>query len=583
MDRLEQIHEMHGRLGDLTDEERTELRGLVMAEAKGYKDEDNSPETVAVLNDLGTVLDDLDAADAASAQAKSEAEEQGRIARDRIAKAVAGEEDGGDKPKDDDAEDDDDAKDKEGDDEKADENADTKEPVAASGGNGRMVSRMARASANAGRKPQGSPEGGNVETMTRPVLTASAQLVGIREGVEIGDRYALADAMCKTLRGMKKSAKPTGVVIVASAEWEYPEDRTFGPDAESNGRMHDEIVSKALVATGGICQPVNIDYTLDTWAVADRPLRDGLTAYQASRGGLEWRTPLDFSALLDATGIWTEATDANPAGATKPVVAISCPSTNTSYVDAVSTRLGFGNMQSRFDPETVAMNTDLAIAAAAQKAELNLLARINASAYQRVTTAQVMGASRDFITTLIKGCSIYRNLHRMSDDQTLTAILPRFVRDLILVDRVRELAHDSAGVDVFALGYDWVDSLFAARSVKPIWILDPEPTDGGSGGYPLQGWSALASGSPLVLEAFPTSIAWYLYPEGSIQFLDGGRLDLGVVRDSTLDGTNDYETFVETFEGTANRGFANATVGFSTALCAQGQSAATVSTTGSCA
>ena len=41
---------------------------------------------------------------------------------------------------------------------------------------------------------------------------------------------------------------------------------------------------------------------------------------------------------------------------------------------------------------------------------------------------------------------------------------------------------------------------------------------------------------------------------GSFQFLDGGRLDLGVVRDSVLDATNDYETFVEPLEGIAFRG-----------------------------
>lgn len=49
-------------------------------------------------------------------------------------------------------------------------------------------------------------------------------------------------------------------------------------------------------------------------------------------------------------------------------------------------------------------------------------------------------------------------------------------------------------------------------------------------------------------------VGWLLYPEGTYQFLDGGRLDLGVVRDSTLDATNDYETFVETFESVAMRG-----------------------------
>jgi hypothetical protein len=34
-------------------------------------------------------------------------------------------------------------------------------------------------------------------------------------------------------------------------------------------------------------------------------------------------------------------------------------------------------------------------------------------------------------------------------------------------------------------------------------------------------------------------------------FLDGGTLDLGIIRDSTLVGTNDYKMFVETFEGIA--------------------------------
>jgi len=49
-------------------------------------------------------------------------------------------------------------------------------------------------------------------------------------------------------------------------------------------------------------------------------------------------------------------------------------------------------------------------------------------------------------------------------------------------------------------------------------------------------------------------MVFYFFPEGVIQFLDAGRLDLGVVRDSTLDATNDYEKFVE---GIANRGYAN--------------------------
>jgi hypothetical protein len=37
-------------------------------------------------------------------------------------------------------------------------------------------------------------------------------------------------------------------------------------------------------------------------------------------------------------------------------------------------------------------------------------------------------------------------------------------------------------------------------------------------------------------------------------FLDGGTLDLGIIRDSTLVGTNDYKMFIETFEGLAKVG-----------------------------
>jgi hypothetical protein len=40
-------------------------------------------------------------------------------------------------------------------------------------------------------------------------------------------------------------------------------------------------------------------------------------------------------------------------------------------------------------------------------------------------------------------------------------------------------------------------------------------------------------------------MAWFLSVERTFQFLDGGELDLGVVRDSLLDSTNDYEVFTK--------------------------------------
>jgi hypothetical protein len=53
---------------------------------------------------------------------------------------------------------------------------------------------------------------------------------------------------------------------------------------------------------------------------------------------------------------------------------------------------------------------------------------------------------------------------------------------------------------------------------------------------------------------YPTTVEWFLFPEGTWLFLDGGSLDLGLVRDSTLNSTNDYTLFAETFESAARVG-----------------------------
>jgi hypothetical protein len=40
------------------------------------------------------------------------------------------------------------------------------------------------------------------------------------------------------------------------------------------------------------------------------------------------------------------------------------------------------------------------------------------------------------------------------------------------------------------------------------------------------------------------------FPEGTFLYIDGGTLDLGLVRDSTLNSTNDFQVFGEIFNNT---------------------------------
>jgi hypothetical protein len=262
-----------------------------------------------------------------------------------------------------------------------------------------------------------------------------------------------------------------------------------------------------------------------------------------------------------ATGVWTEATDADPSGATKPVWQVACGSPVEVYVDAIPTRVEFGNMQSRFAPEQVAANTEQAIATAAREAELNLLAKMFNYSNQ-VVPEQYLGATRDLLSSIDLMAAQYRYSHRYPRGISLTAIFPEWAMDVLKADLARELAHDNAGsINVLAITDAQVEDWFSARNIEVIWTMDAlQAGTYGTGGVaiPNQFFAKLTPGATPQWPGRTSNdafvLAWLLFITGTYQFLDGGRLDLGVVRDSLLDATNDYETFVETFEGIAMRG-----------------------------
>lgn len=83
---------------------------------------------------------------------------------------------------------------------------------------------------------------------------------------------------------------------------------------------------------------------------------------------------------------------------------------------------------------------------------------------------------------------------------------------------------------------------FAARHLAPTFALDGEAGQQ----FDVQ--------NPGAVNAWPTSIVSYLFPAGAFQFMDGGELNLGIVRDSALNAANDFEMFSEGFEAVLNRG-----------------------------
>ncbi|HEV3265006.1 MAG TPA: major capsid protein [Acidimicrobiales bacterium] len=439
---------------------------------------------------------------------------------------------------------------------------------------GGMVGRMATATGPASPSPSAGRSPSAVS------ITAASASRNVVAGSPLTSSAELGEVMSEALRALAPTGSPEPRRrLVAMAKWDYPEDRQLGDDAETNTRRIEDVCglnsgrfdrSGALVATGGICLPVNVDYAVPTWSTADRPLRDGLPAFQATRGGVRFTTPPDVgvsslqgtaSGAGTSVGIWTEATDAAPGGATKPVWVVACGTEELVYVNAIPTRVQFGNMSARFAPEQVAANTQQAIAISAREAELELLT-LMANSSKQVLAAQYLGATRDLLSSVDLLVSGYRYSHRIPENASMTAVFPEWAKGVIRADLAREIGHDNAGtVNVLAITDPQIEAWFNVRGVNVIWTHDAlKAGTYGTGGHAITDqwfpvatagaeaqWPGQASNAAFVL-------AWFLFVEGTYQFLDGGRLDLGVVRDSLLDSQNDYETFVETFESLAFRG-----------------------------
>jgi hypothetical protein len=455
--------------------------------------------------------------------------------------------------------------------------------------------RAARMAARNGRA-QPSPEVQH-QSAHGVTITAAASCPGVSPGQVLTDRSELAELTSEVLEQIRWDPENYGRKhVVARARWDYPEERRLSSrnDAFTNSSLIEAVCApEAVLASGGVCLPVNVDYSVPTWSTAQRPFRDGLPGYEADRGGIRFVSPPDIgvpdlqgsaSGAGTATRVWTEATDAAPAGQTKPVWTVACGSEQLVYVNAIPTRIQFGNMFGRFAPEQVAANTEQAIAVAAREAELELLTLAYNSSKQ-VKPVQYLGATRDLLASVDLLIAQYRYSHRIPRTARFTCVFPDWAKDLIRSDMARELAHDTDGGDRLAVSDAQIEIWFSVRGINVIWTLDGLKTGTyGTGGsalanqFGLLGSSAPEPQWPNQASDASLVVGWLLYVEGTYQFLDGGRLDLGVVRDSTLDATNDYETFVETFEGLAFRGLEAYQV--QSTVLPSGGSAGTVAQTG---
>ena len=73
------------------------------------------------------------------------------------------------------------------------------------------------------------------------------------------------------------------------------------------------------------------------------------------------------------------------------------------------------------------------------------------------------------------------------------------------------------------------------------------------------------------MDDFPDAIQWAIFPEGEFIHVSMPNLELGIVRDSTLNSTNDYQIFGESFENVARLGPAQGALWVTSTVCPSGE------------
>jgi chemotaxis protein histidine kinase CheA len=371
-------------------------------------------------------------------------------------------------------------------------------------------------------------------------LVASSGIEGIEPGARL-DRMSVAKALISVRE--RSSVSMAGIsenVVVASAKEQFPEERILEPNQgwENTEKIKAVVGEEALTASGGLCAPRTPLYDLPNISVADRPVRAALPSFMAVRGGIQFAAPPTIADITTAVGIITEAQDAaGGSSGTKTCQTIICPDFSTVDVNAIFACISAGNLGARAYPEQVAQFVDLVGAAHARTAETKLLDLISAGSVQ-VTTAAIGGATASLFPAMLAAASGIRSHFRMSTDAVLRLMIPSYAKDLLKADIVRQ------PFDKFQLSDAEMLSIIRSFNLEPSFYMDGE-TGGG------QVFGAQSAGALL---GFPSTVKWFIWPEGTWLHLDGGSLNLGLVRDSTLNSTNTYQLFNEDWESVAKVG-----------------------------
>lgn len=422
----------------------------------------------------------------------------------------------------------------------------------------------------------------------RTFITAAADLPGVGAGERI-DTLQVAKSMHDKARGLSDGSAR---VPIATVNIPYADDQIVRKSMSAEAAM--EVIDRAanperlsLVAAGGWCAPSQIMF--DVFALdgvsglLDVPSvgieRGGMQVpsyigIDAANGGLwTWSeaqdsltaliiTDLDATAgvatvttsvphllsvgdtvniltgtaadgprivaTVGSTTTFTFATTGTPtitnavgsATRQKGVFRIPCPTWTDYRLQAYGLTIEHGNLTDRAFPELTRRYVSLVMSAHLRRVSAAHVATMAAAG--NADAVSVTSAPSDSYGELMSAIELqaedYRSQYLMSRNTVLEVVLPSWTNANLRANLAMR-----SGVDLLAVTDAQLLSHFAARNVRVQFVEQYRP---------------LYSGAPKT--AWPTSTEFIMNPAGSIVEGTGGSIDLGVVRDSRLNATNDF-------------------------------------------
>jgi hypothetical protein len=380
-----------------------------------------------------------------------------------------------------------------------------------------------------------APEVTTPRNQGESVLVATADIPGLAQGARLTDMAGLVNAMQSRVKTVGVTARgddaPRYSVATLNRQYKHVVDRDADP------RQISDVLTAAanpdaLVAAGGWCAPSEISYDLFNIVCEDGMI--DLPTVGINRGGIRFPVSPDFSSLSGNAALWSwnetqdiAAVTGTAQSGTKTCGRVPCPTFSEVRLECDGVCLTVGNLMDDAYPELIENHTRLLFAFNAHKMNLKKINKLVAASVA-VSGFTGLGATGDSVVNNVLGAlaiqaTDYRAKFAMCQDAVLEVVLPYWVLEMMRSDLRRR-----NGIELISVADSYLMDLFDALNIRIQFVGD---------------WQLRTTGFPGAaagLLTWPTQVQALMYAPGTFVLGNGLQLNLGVIRDSVLNETNDY-------------------------------------------